>query len=84
MTNESINSSNIYPLQASKMIQFLSNVSNIEFDLESVNGPVFEAHRDDASALAVLHKQVKGKVLDEVIAVVPKRNYRPSTVSIFV
>ena len=40
---------------------------------------VFEAERDDTLALAVLHQQVEGEVLDEVVAVVPVRNETLST-----
>ena len=40
-------------------------------DLESVKRSIFEAEGDDTLALAVLHQQVEGEVLDEVVAVVP-------------
>ena len=43
-------------------------------DLEPMKRSVFEAERDDTLALAVLHQQVEGEVLDEVVAVVPVRN----------
>ena len=36
-----------------------------------VNGAILQAEGDDAPALPILHDQVQGKVLDEVVAVVP-------------
>jgi hypothetical protein len=36
-----------------------------------VKGAVLETECDDALALAVLHQQVEGEVLNEVVAVVP-------------
>ena len=41
--------------------------------LEPVDGAVLQAEGDDAAALAVLHQQVQGEVLDEVVAVVPEK-----------
>ncbi len=38
-----------------------------------MDGAVLEAEGDDAAALALLHEQVEGKVLDEVVAVVAQR-----------
>ena len=37
-----------------------------------VDCSVLQAECDHAAALAVLHKQVQGKVLNEVVAVIPK------------
>lgn len=42
--------------------------------LEPVEGAVLQAERDDPSALAALHQEVEGEVLDEVLAVVPGRS----------
>ena len=39
---------------------------------EAVKGTVLHVERDDTHALAVLHNQVEGKVLDEEVGVVTK------------
>ena len=44
-----------------------------------MNGAILQAEGDDAPALPILHDQVQGKVLDEVVAVVPARNETLST-----
>ena len=39
---------------------------------ETVKGTVFHIQRNNTDALAILHDQVKGKVLDEEVGVVPE------------
>ena len=41
--------------------------------VETMQRAVFKAKGDDTTALAVFHQQIKGEVLDEVVAVVAQR-----------